>query len=118
MYRNDSTYLYNLPDAKRDSVIAEMKLFLCQKVREGLEEYRKNNSIDKRLHTDLREIFSSDLNEELLKDLKRLGLIKIKLDRKNRPKVKELGDTTEARVKVATAFPNINYSTSVNNSIY
>jgi hypothetical protein len=57
--------------------MTEMKGFLDEKVKMGLEHYRANNDEDRKLTMDVREIFSSDLQAELHKKLVREKKVKV-----------------------------------------
>jgi len=92
--------LDKLEKDKRERVFAEAKMFLDERVEEGLDLYKRNNEEDRKLIMDLKEIFSSDLQTELHKTLARQKKIKVKHS-KRRTRVIELKDTTEDRANVS-----------------
>ncbi len=59
-HRYDPRALDSLEDGRRKEVEAEAKEFLEEKMRLGLDHFRSNNEVDRKLMMDLREIFSSD----------------------------------------------------------
>ena len=97
-HKYDPKYLDTLDRKKKEKLLGDMKKFIDEKVTEGLRHYQGTHETDRKLHSDLREIFSSDINAEIHKKLVKERKIKIKNGRKGRSKVIELADTTPDRI--------------------
>lgn len=95
-HKYDPRILEALNSMQRKRIQDEMKAFVDQKVKEGLNQYQETHEADRKLLSDLREIFSSDLNAELNKKLVKKNKIKVK-NYKRRTKIVELEDTMPDR---------------------